>query len=167
MFCGTPNNSRARGVCRRAFTLIEILIVVVILGILASIVTTQFASAFGEAERTAFVTDLRAYLKGAEAFYLDTSTYPPATDTGDVPTGFENYVDAGRWQRITPIGGSWDVEFNSYGVESALGVHFESSAAIPDDDFMISIDRVIDDGDIDTGRFRRLAADRFYFVIIE
>jgi prepilin-type N-terminal cleavage/methylation domain-containing protein len=149
------------------FTLIEILIVVVILGILASIVMTQFASAFGDAERVAFTTDLRSYLKGAEAFYLDTEAYPPAAAAGVVPTGFENYIDAGRWQRPTPIGGRWDVEFQSGGVTSAIGVQFATASAIPEDAFLEAIDEVMDDGDLTTGRFRWLDAQRLAFVILE
>ncbi|MEM1099454.1 MAG: type II secretion system protein [Planctomycetota bacterium] len=150
----------------RAFTLVEILIVVVILGILASIVMAQFANAFGDAERVAFATDLRAYLKGAEAFYLDTSAYPPATATGVVPTGFENYVDAGRWVHPTPIGGHWDVEFENLGVTSALGVHFDDGA-MPGTDLLEELDTTIDDGDLTTGRFRWIDTDRLYFVIFE
>ncbi|MEM7576415.1 MAG: type II secretion system protein [Planctomycetota bacterium] len=148
------------------FTLVEILIVVVILGILASIVMAQFANAFGDAERVAFTTDLRAYLKGAETFYLDTSAYPPATASGVVPTGFENYVDAGRWTRATPIGGRWDVEFENYGVRAALGVHFDDGS-MPPNDLLNELDRSIDDGDLTTGRFRWLDSDRLYFIIHE
>ena len=167
--CALPRRCGRVGVCRAVtgFTLIEILIVVVILGILASIVMSQVASAFGDAERTAFVTDLNAYLKGAETFYLDTDRYPPAADAGEVPAGFENYVDMGRWKRQTPIGGHWDIEFNNYGVTSAIGVHFTNSAAIPDDAFLELIDRTIDNGNLATGVFRRLDADRFYYIILE
>ncbi|MEM1446100.1 MAG: type II secretion system protein [Planctomycetota bacterium] len=155
-----------RGGVARAFTLVEIMIVLVILGILATIVMAQFANAFGDAERVAFATDLRAYLKGAEAFYLDTNAYPPATASGVVPTGFENYVDDGRWTRATPIGGRWDVEFENYGITSALGVHFVDGA-MPDNDLLTELDRGIDDGDLNTGRFRWLDADRLYFIIID
>lgn len=164
-----PANRTRRDIRRAAgaFTLIEILIVVVILGILASIVTSQFANAFGDAERVAFSTDLRSYLKGAEAFYLDTNAYPPATASGVVPVGLENYIDAGRWGRDTPIGGRWDVEFENYGVTSAIGVHFNSAAGVPDADFLTGIDRTIDDGNLNTGRFRWLDSDRLYFVIME
>lgn len=140
---------------------------VVILGVLASIVMSQFANAFSDAERVSFATDLRAYLKGAEAFHLDTNTYPPAAASGVVPAGFESYVDAGRWRRPTPLGGQWDVEFENYGVTSALGVHFSDGSGMPSAELLEDLDRTIDDGDLDAGRFRWLDSDRLYFVILE
>ena len=55
------NDRRAprRGVLRRAFTLVEILIVVVILGILAAIVIPQFTKASQDAMHTATYDDLQ------------------------------------------------------------------------------------------------------------
>ena len=60
----------------------------------------------------------------------------------------------------------WDTEFNDSGVTSAIGVHFWN---VPpqDDAYMTIIDNMIDDGDLATGVFRKLAADRFYYIIEE
>ncbi|MEC9373264.1 MAG: prepilin-type N-terminal cleavage/methylation domain-containing protein, partial [Planctomycetota bacterium] len=44
---------------RRAFTLVEILVVVVILGILAAIVSTRFATASEDAAASAAQSDLK------------------------------------------------------------------------------------------------------------
>ncbi len=65
---------------RKAFTLVEILIVVVILGILASIVVPQFASATSDAQRTA-VTDQVAKIREEIAVYYvrNGNTWPDIT----------------------------------------------------------------------------------------
>ncbi len=65
----------------RAFTLVEILIVVVILGILAAIVTPQFASAADDAAETATYDQLQKVRKSLSYYYLrNDSLYPEVTE---------------------------------------------------------------------------------------
>ena len=54
---------------RNAFTLVEILIVVVILGILAAIVVPKFSNASEQSAQTAFVTSLNEHVKVANISY--------------------------------------------------------------------------------------------------
>lgn len=69
------------------FTLVEILIVVIILGILAAIVIPQFTEASNDARRSALVTDLqtvRAQLELYKVQHLE--EYPDSND-------MDNFVD--------------------------------------------------------------------------
>jgi len=64
----------------RAFTLVEILIVVVILGILAAMVVPQFASATGEAQQVATLDQLKKVRSALAIYYLqNASRYPQVT----------------------------------------------------------------------------------------
>ena len=56
----------------RAFTLIEVLIVVVILGLLAAIVSISFRDAVTNTRQSAFVTDLHNFSAAAEYYVADT-----------------------------------------------------------------------------------------------
>jgi general secretion pathway protein G len=150
---------------RRAFTLVEILIVVVILGILASIVIGQFGNASQDAARVAFATSLREYATAAERYRIDYTAYPGDGSSGQVVSGFEDYVRAEQFQVATPIGGVWDTEFNDNGVGFAVGVHFNGTGTTRDDAYMAAIDAMIDDGVLTSGSFRRLAAGRYYRVL--
>lgn len=67
----------------------------------------------------------------------------------------------------TPLGGVGDSELDSFGVWSAIGVHFDGIGATPGTAEMAEVDDVIDDGDVTTGAFGQLAADRYDFVIQE
>ncbi len=69
--------------------------------------------------------------------------------------------------RPTPVGGVWDVEFEDNGVGLAVGVHFDGTGGPPREPEMVAIDAGLDDGDLTTGHFRRLAADRYYWVVRE
>ena len=50
---------------------------------------------------------------------------------------------------------------------SALGVHFDGTGQTRDDMYMREIDALVDDGDLATGRFRKLEDGRYYSIIRE
>ena len=66
---------------QKGFTLIEIMVVVVILGILATIVLTNVMGREDEARINAAKTQIRALEGGLDGFKLDNGFYP-ATDQG-------------------------------------------------------------------------------------
>ena len=80
-------HTRARG-----FTLVEILIVVVILGLLAGVVLAQFRDTTREAGQTAFFSAGRIFGDAAVRFYLERGVYPEDAGSGVLPTDFGNYV---------------------------------------------------------------------------
>lgn len=66
-----------------AFTLVEILIVVVILGILAAITVPQFASATGEAQKTATFDQLTKVRQALAVYYVRNNAHFPDVVAGD------------------------------------------------------------------------------------
>ncbi|MEQ9206755.1 MAG: type II secretion system protein [Phycisphaerales bacterium] len=148
----------------RAFTLVEILIVVVILGILAAIVVPQFAGTAQDAQIGAFISSVKTYADAAEYHNIREGSYPVDGSSGVVPTGFEDYVDVDEWAAGTPMGGDWDTELNDSGVSAAVGVHFNGSPN-PGDSVMLLVDERFDDGDLASGLFRKLDSDRYYYIL--
>jgi len=63
---------------RRAFTLIELLIVVAIIAILAAIAVPNFLEAQTRAKVSRFMSDLRSGAVALEAYVVDHNKYPPA-----------------------------------------------------------------------------------------
>lgn len=61
---------------QQGFTLIEIMIVVVILGILAALVVPSMIGKAGEARHTAAAADLRAIANALDMYRLENFTYP-------------------------------------------------------------------------------------------
>ena len=147
---------------RTGFTLVEILIVVVILGILAALVVPKFSNATDEAKMGAFIGSIKTFADACEYFAVKEGYYPPDGSSGQLPAGFEAYVDQSEYESPTPLGGVWDVEFNEMGITSAVGVHFNGD---PVPGFMLSIDEKFDDGDLAGGMFQQLAADRYYYIV--
>ena len=149
---------------RRAFTLIEILIVVLILGLIASMVLPQFFDVTGEAQRTAFVNNGRIFSSAAKRYELDYGEYP-ASKAGKLPDGFGDYIQSNRWLAATPIGGKWEARANKGGVASAIGVHYGGKSPDYDPATMLLIDEMADDGDLNTGAFQQLGANRYFFIV--
>ncbi|MDF1808737.1 MAG: type II secretion system protein [Phycisphaerales bacterium] len=149
---------------RSGFTLVEILIVVVILGILAAVVVPRFAGATEDARIGAFISSLKTYTDACEYYNAREGRYPVDGGSGAVPTGMETYVDASEWTSDTPLSGVWDTEFLDNGVTAAVGVHFSGSTN-PGDSVMILVDERFDDGDLSTGSFQKLAGDRYYYIL--
>jgi prepilin-type N-terminal cleavage/methylation domain-containing protein len=148
-----------------AFTLVEILIVVLLIALLAAIALPQFRAPQEDARHVAFINDLQVFAEAAKLFRIRTGDHLKDADTGLLPEGWGEYVNARRWVRTTPIGGAWDVERDSYGVVSALGVDFSGGGEDRDDAYMLEIDRLCDDGRLDTGQFRKLAEGLYFYVL--
>lgn len=144
----------------------EILIVVVILGILAAIVIPTIAGATEDTRKAAYVASQRTFIEGILRYEVDFGTMPPDGNSGSVPAGLEPYVYAEKWEAGCPIGGVWDNETDDV-LAAGMGVQFDGTGKTRDDAYMTDIDNMIDDGDINTGSFRKFGADRFYSVLRE
>lgn len=154
-------------VAGRAFTLVEILIVVVIIGILAAIIVPQFSSATDASRRASFTGSLKSMSDSMVMYYTRTLDFPEDAASGRLPPSLIGYMRIEQFEKPTPLGGVWDVERDRNGVVSAIGVHFNSPLAVGDDAVMSEVDAIFDDGDVETGMFRRIALDRYYCVIAD
>src|SRR5471032_3205953 len=65
---------------RRAFTLIELLIVVAIIAILAAIAVPNFLEAQVRAKTRRAKADMRTTATGMESYFVDYNTYPQCND---------------------------------------------------------------------------------------
>ena len=71
-----PNNRRTGSHQRRAFTLIELLLVLVILGILAAIVVPKFSGRTEQARVTAAQSQISTFGTALDAFEVDNGYFP-------------------------------------------------------------------------------------------
>ena len=151
---------------RHAFTLVEILIVVVILGILAAIVMPQAANAMGNTRQTAFVREIQLFTDAAVIHRSQTGFWIGDGGSGTIPDGFEDFIDPAAYENGTPIDGVWDTETRpDYDLTLGIGVHFNDVSGRKDAAYMAQVDAIFDDGDLATGGFQQFASDRFYFIV--
>ena len=151
---------------RSGFTLVEILIVVVILGVLAAIVVPQAANAAGNAAQTAFARNVKQFTDVATMHRSRTGFWIGDSGSGTLPDGLEDFVDPEAWENGTPIDGVWDSESRpDYDITLGIGVHFQDPEGQKDEAYMAVVDSILDDGDLTTGGFQQFAGDRFYYIV--
>ena len=87
----------------RAFTLIELMVVLVIIGVLAALIVPSLMDRPDQARATAARQDVAAIMQGLKLYRLDNGVYPSATQglrslvekpaTGKVPTNWRTYLE--------------------------------------------------------------------------
>jgi prepilin-type N-terminal cleavage/methylation domain-containing protein len=99
-----------------AFTLVEILIVVIILGILASIVIPHFANASEQAKKSSLVSTLQSLRSQVELFMLQHGDRAPALTGADWTPLTDQTTYSGKtlgpyltFAPINPVNGNTDV----------------------------------------------------------
>jgi len=126
---------------RKAFTLVEILIVVVILGILAAIVVPQFTEASEDAKESALASDLQTVRSQLELYKIQHNNDYPA-ELGDLTIATDIDGDEGGsygpyLQKLptNPFTGTTDIQTETKGEgDQAWFYDADSGEFCPNDD---------------------------------
>lgn len=151
----------------RGFTLVEIMIVVTLIGILATLAIPAFKAAGLRAKGTAFVNDSRVFSEAFIRYAQENGAYPgPQRNRQRFPAGMEDYLSEADWQRTTPLGGrySWDnLRRNQRNQHQGAIMVIGSTTNMRD---MRQIDAWMDDGNNNTGIIQiRSGGARVYYML--
>ena len=130
---------RARRRAQRGFTLIEIMVVVVIIGLLAAVVVPQFLSKVDDARVSKAKQDIQALETALTMYKLDNYTYPttemglkalvqkpdPAVAKNWRPGGYLQHLNKDPWkndyQYANPGTHGGEYDLYSYGADGQVG----------------------------------------------
>lgn len=91
---------------RNAFTLVELMIVIIILGVLAAIVIAPFANVWDDAKVASVQTTVDSVRRQVELYKLQTGGLPPAADGFWATLGSATVIDGktvGPWIQSPPV----------------------------------------------------------------
>lgn len=148
---------------RRGFTLVELMLTVAVIGLLTSIAIPAFLQYRHDAEDALFTNDMRIMMDAFRAYFVKHSAYPVDVNHGVEPAAIAAYLPQVDWAAPTPIGGLWDWEGGVFGIVAGVSV-LNPDRTLEE---MKIIDSRLDDGNLSTGRFRRLNSGRYTFVLDE
>ena len=153
----------------RAFTLVEIMVVVVIIGLLAAMSMPTYRRITLRSKTTAVVNDLRTFSTALITYNLQNGRWPadtgpqvsPPEMTGALPVAFT---------LKTPIGGvyEWDYDVSANGFYTKAAITIVGVSANPmteDVDLLEMIDKEMDDGNLATGNVRLGSANTLVSII--
>ena len=138
----------------------EIMVVVVIIGILASIAIPTIARLKRNAQNSRFINDLRAFSQAFETYAMKNGTWPPNAGNGVVPTGMSGEFRDANWTAVNSVGGRWNWDYKYNGITASIS----ATGVTADDTQMTEIDAKMDDGNLATGNFIK-ASGRFMYIL--
>ena len=140
-----------------AFTLVEIMVVVVIIGLLAAIAIPAFLRSREHSLAARFANDFRQYDSAFQRFAMENGQLPPlATAGGVIPPGMTGYLPE-SYTHASAMGGLY--------VWSGPSAHVVLVNSNATDAIMQQVDTILDDGDLNTGEFIKLGATAYGYHV--
>ncbi len=149
---------------QKGFTLLELLVVVVIIGIIAAIAIPQYSSFRNSSFAASAASDLKGFRLAFESYAAENGDFPNDSHIVLPPgTGIDNLIDNTHWLATTPVGGNYNWEGPDgypYAGVAILGATADSST-------MAKLDAMLDDGNLASGSFRITPNGRHTYIFDE
>jgi len=137
------------------------MVAVVIIGLLAAMAIPVAIRVQHRARDARFASDVRTFAQAFETHAMATGAWPPDANRGVVPAGMSGEFRDQEWTGRNSLGGLWDWDYRQNGITAAIS----TIEVVVDDNEMRTIDATIDDGDLATGSFVKVGANRYTYIL--
>lgn len=149
----------------KGMTLVEILLAVTLIGLLTALLIPAVNLAVRSRENARAASRLRRAVAAFEMCRSEQGGYPPdqivpGQTAVPVMTPYFNDLNIDWWGDATPLGGRWDWDIGYHGFAASLSLWQPDVSQKQ----LTEFDRLIDDGDLSTGRFRKVSTQYHYIL---
>jgi len=162
-----PAPHRLSHATSRGFTLVEIMVVVVIIGLLAALALPAFQRSQRASQNSRAINDFRIFVQAFEIYNTQNGSFPPNVGAGVVPAGMSGDFKVDAWTtNPNVLGGRWNWD-NSLASGSGGFAGVSCSGYTVSDAQLLEIDTKLDDGDLNTGFLRKTTSTRITYIVQE
>lgn len=149
----------------QGMTLVEIMISVSLIALIFVVAIPLVSLGIRSKENAACASKLRRAVAAFEMYRSEMGRYPPdqvVPSQTSIPAMANYFSDLSIdwWGDETELGGRWDWDIGYHDFAASLSI-WQPSAS---EKQLIEFDRLIDDGDLDTGKFRKVSTQYHYIL---
>jgi prepilin-type N-terminal cleavage/methylation domain-containing protein len=153
----------------RAFTLIEVMVVVVIIGVLAAAGIPTYRHIMMRSKVTALENELRQFSTVIQTYTTQNGHWPADGDPQVIPPELATAMPI-QFTGASPFGGvykwNYDVPADGIAVKAALIVQTAAGNPISDDaEMFLMLDKQMDDGVLETGNVQVGSTNSLVYII--
>ncbi len=146
----------------RGFTLVEIMVVVVIIGLLAALALPAFQRSQRASQNARAINDFRIFVQSFEVYNTQNGSWPADSGAGAIPSGMSGDFKEDSWTaNPNTLGGRWNWDQGRAWATAAVSV----TGFTVTDAQLLEIDIKLDDGNLTTGFFRKISSTRVSYII--
>lgn len=141
---------------RRAFTLLELVITVTIIGVLSSVATTRLGSMRSRSSLAATVGGIQGIAASFHLYYADNHELPGDRQPSEYPSEMEPYLRRGDFEAAPAIGGEWDWNGSDSSPWDMQGANISIFNTPAPTSRWQEFDSAFDDGSLTRGAYKRV-----------
>ena len=147
------------------FTLIEMMVVVVTIGILSAVIAPRFAAAKNQTSIAAAGEDLQGLARALTMYKASHGYWPADTPIGQLPPEIKaQFEDKNPFDQPTPINGIYDYENIRDSETIYIALKSTLATEAPSIVDAQALDEYIDDGVLNSGRFRSTVGGGYIYM---
>jgi len=147
------------------FTIVELVVVIVVIGILAALVVPRYVGAQSDTRVTAAGEDIMGMVKSFEYFNANNGYWPAETSPGVLPPEIQSqFSRENPFLKPCSIGGIFDYDHAVNDGTRAISITIRGTPSIPKPTIVDAqaLDVYLDDGVLNTGKFRSTSGGYTY-----